>query len=371
MHTDTCERSRTRARLPQLYPHLKLPGEPELAASPVEFRLQALDRLEADAGYMSLVDAMLRLWLSLDASVLASSVEDFYTLPSTFQEQFMAANKQAHATGTESLDVAALCKAYVNMMREVHEVGEGSTRRPSYVPLGEIELSALCDLYKVRLQAIKSEDITVSTKHGKKGSSNQDVKGPTLDTIDPRCVRPEHVLDRFAPKDAKRYVRVLNVDTNRTCSHTRVVLVPSSHVACARRLPSAPPTSTSHRPVARASTYIAVHKHSRVFVCAAASAGTLVYHHCTPHCLTALLCFSTVLHGRHVGGVYRTHIRTARASPLVVQRARAPSLGSTTHRRAWCGTLQHSARHAQVSGRQHTHATKSQANVPHVLAVGQ
>ena len=254
--------------LPQLYPHLKLPGEPELAASPVEFRLQALDRLEADAGYMSLVDAMLRLWLSLDASVLASSVEDFYTLPSTFQEQFMAANKQAHATGTESLDVAALCKAYVNMMREVHEVGEGSTRRPSYVPLGEIELSALCDLYKVRLQAIKSEDITVSTKHGKKGSSsNQDVKGPTLDTIDPRCVRPEHVLDRFAPKDAKRYVRVLNVDTNRTCSHTRVVLVSSSHVVCARRLPSAPPTSTSHHPVARASTYIAVHNiHAFLYV---------------------------------------------------------------------------------------------------------
>lgn len=268
MPTDTCERSRTRARLPQLYPHLKLPGEPELAASPVEFRLQALDRLEADAGYMSLVDAMLRLWLSLDASVLASSVEDFYTLPSTFQEQFMAANKQAHATGTESLDVAALCKAYVNMMREVHEVGEGSTRRPSYVPLGEIELSALCDLYKVRLQAIKSEDITVSTKHGKKGSSsNQDVKGPTLDTIDPRCVRPEHVLDRFAPKDAKRYVRVLNVDTNRTCSHTRVVLVSSSHVVCARRLPSAPPTSTSHHPVARASTYIAVHNiHAFLYV---------------------------------------------------------------------------------------------------------
>ena len=106
------------------------------------------------------------------------------------------------------------------MMRECHEVGEGERRRLSYVPLGEIELSALCDLYKVRLQAIKSEDIVVDKKKGKKGSGSQAaataVAGPTLETLDPRCVRPEHVLDRFAPADANRFVRILNVNTNRT-----------------------------------------------------------------------------------------------------------------------------------------------------------
>ena len=161
------------------------------------------------------------------------------------------------------------------------------------------------------------------------------------------------------------------------CGHQSYVLAHpcGSRVIISRRLCSQTTKCTSHEHLPPpSSACVHIHRrtqHSRVFVCAAASAGTLVYHHCTPHCLTALLCFSTVLHGRHVGGVYRTHIRTARASPRVVQRARAPSLGSTTHRRAWCGTLQHSARHTQVSGRQHTHATKSQANVPHVLAVGQ
>lgn len=107
---------------------------------------------------------------------------------------------------------------YVAMMRECHEVGEGDRRRMSYVPLGEIELSALCDLYKVRLQAIKSEDIVVDKKKKKKNGQQSagGPIGPTLETLDPRCIRPEHVLDRFAPADANRFVRVLNVNTNRT-----------------------------------------------------------------------------------------------------------------------------------------------------------
>ena len=226
---------------------------------------------------------MLRLWLSLDAHVLSSSVEDFYTLPSSFQELVrpwglrqpnavmcstranckpekrrvrycrsswqltskLTPRGQKVSTWTrcaprESCDhvhpgrrmwrtrkltrMAPLAvwmwNSYVAMMRECHEVGEGERRRLSYVPLGEIELSALCDLYKVRLQAIKSEDIVVDKKKGKKGSGSQAaataVAGPTLETLDPRCVRPEHVLDRFAPADANRFVRILNVNTNRT-----------------------------------------------------------------------------------------------------------------------------------------------------------
>jgi len=66
----------------------------------------------------------------------------------------MAMNKQAHATGTDGLDVAALCRDYVHVMREAHATGEGDRVTITYVPLGEIELSALCKLYVLSVGCI-------------------------------------------------------------------------------------------------------------------------------------------------------------------------------------------------------------------------
>lgn len=68
--------------------------------------------------------------------------------------------------------------------------------------------------YHVRLQAIKSEDIIAQSGKPKAGA-----KKPTIEEqmakVDPRCIRPEFILDRFAPRNAKRIIRVCNVNTNR------------------------------------------------------------------------------------------------------------------------------------------------------------
>jgi hypothetical protein len=85
--------------------------------------VQLFDGLQKDAIYRETIQNMLRLWLELDASVLLSQVrrlfrgganvcrpacrflcdmqvEDFFTLPSDFQERIFAANQAAAKAGS-------------------------------------------------------------------------------------------------------------------------------------------------------------------------------------------------------------------------------------------------------------------------------
>ena len=159
-------------------------------------------------------------------------------------------NQKYRSTGDSGLDVPALCTAYVDVLRRRTAI---AGRSDAFVPLGEVELTALCRLYVVRLQTVKSEAVRDMTKQrklaaerrnrGKSGSSSSGEGGSSdhvagaAVSIDPRCIRAEHINDRPPQRDdglvaaaaagdgggavdwdrlrSCRIVRMLNVNTNR------------------------------------------------------------------------------------------------------------------------------------------------------------
>lgn len=163
-------------------------------------------------------------------------------------QMVLGMNQKYRSTGDSGLDVPALCTAYVDVLRRRTAI---AGRSDAFVPLGEVELTALCRLYVVRLQTVKSEAVRDMTKQrklaaerrnrgksgsssGGEGGSSGHVAGAAV-SIDPRCIRAEHINDRPPQRDDSlvaaagdgggavdwdrlrscRVVRMLNVNTNR------------------------------------------------------------------------------------------------------------------------------------------------------------
>ena len=111
---------------------------------------------------LRMVENQIRLWLELDAEVLAS-VEDFFTLPMSFQRQVMGSNERMRERGPAAVDVADLVvrsswfarrgtmcaqSKYIFVLSAPEEING----RKTFVPLGEVEISAICRLHCIQLQ---------------------------------------------------------------------------------------------------------------------------------------------------------------------------------------------------------------------------
>lgn len=217
------------------YPRLALEDEPALATTPEQFRMDALERLSADTKYRDSLERMMRLWLQLEPSML-QSMEDFFTLNNVdMQTMLLKLNQQVKTRGFDGVDIKAVGDAYLENMRTKQHVGG----RDVFVPLGEIELNALCRLYDVRLETVKSEALELAAKalaakkrlHATEkggaaaqsaasgaGGGEQATKVKAEEIIDPRTIRGKdvHVVGSHA---SKRVVRLLNRDSNHYLVH--------------------------------------------------------------------------------------------------------------------------------------------------------
>jgi len=138
----------------KLYPHLSLPSEPPLPTSATDFRAEAIARMRKDSNFKEAVANQLMLWVSVECDLLFG-LEDFFCLPPEFQSLVIEYNQQVQMGGMDpsQLDMAQLVDDYINALTQQQIDGE----RRYYLPLGELEIDALCRLYQMRLQVIKTE----------------------------------------------------------------------------------------------------------------------------------------------------------------------------------------------------------------------
>jgi hypothetical protein len=187
-------------RLLELYPHLRSDGEAELPASADEFRAMLFDRIcePGATDYVLVIENQFRLWLSLDAETLMTAVEDFFTLPSDFQERILGVHQMAQFDGGESVDFSSLVHEYVTLMRTRIIIND----RTCFAPLGAPELDAIVNVLRIRLQTFKSECVELMRKRAQGG------------IVDPRRIPPDQINDRTCDGGSARVVRILNVNTN-------------------------------------------------------------------------------------------------------------------------------------------------------------
>ena len=142
----------------KLYPALALPDEPPLPSSAVAFRTEAIRRMRSDSAYKEAVGNQLLLWVSIECDLLFG-LEDFYCLPPEFQSLLIEYNQQVQMAGMDpgQIDMQALVDQYINTLTQQQLDGD----RAYYLPLGELEIDALCRLFHIRLQVIKTEAIDV------------------------------------------------------------------------------------------------------------------------------------------------------------------------------------------------------------------
>ncbi|EKX41015.1 hypothetical protein GUITHDRAFT_153980, partial [Guillardia theta CCMP2712] len=138
------------------YPSLKVDEEPALAASAGEFRRDAVELMRKDGGYREAVLNQLQLWLSVDCDLLFG-LEDFFVLPPSLQSVVVDLNQQVQLGGADPslVDYEELVELYMKSLLEEQE----DSGKKFFMPLGELELDALCRIYKIRLQVIKTESL--------------------------------------------------------------------------------------------------------------------------------------------------------------------------------------------------------------------
>jgi hypothetical protein len=176
----------------QLYPWLSATASEQVAQSSTKFREAALDAIFADPNYIHCLENQLQLWMELDASVLMSSMEDFFLLPESLQEHLLCVNQSCQYQG-----IPANMEDLVNRYKEALRTSGHVNGRDVFVPLGQLEIEALCEVFQVRMQVMKSESLTCF--------------GP-LAELDPRRIPSSLILDRS--RHHKRMVRLLNVNSN-------------------------------------------------------------------------------------------------------------------------------------------------------------
>jgi len=140
------------------YPDLRIPGEKALPENAALFRKQALADMTADPIYRGAVANQLQLWLSVDCDLLFS-LEDFFCMPPSFQSEIVDLNMQVQQAGADpsTLEMPPLVDAYIASLSEV----QTDSGRDFFLPLGELELEALCRNLRIRLQVVKTEALDV------------------------------------------------------------------------------------------------------------------------------------------------------------------------------------------------------------------
>jgi len=189
----------------QFYPHLKLADEQPLAKTPVAFREQLFAKLKADPDYRSTLKTQLSLYVESIEEAFLISMDDFYVLPEALRKTILDLKARLYSNaGPVEIDYGAMVNQYVQAMCESKRVGD----RTVYMPLGQTELTALCRVYRARLQTIDTDTLFKS------------LGAVTVDECDPRLVlsRDVHEFDRTQ----SRYVRLLNIKGNHYNVHLPV-----------------------------------------------------------------------------------------------------------------------------------------------------
>lgn len=238
----------------RLYPEARLHPDETLPADHIAFRTEALQKMAADELYRESVRNFMRLFISVDGTVLFA-LEDFFTLPEQLQAMILELNQNVQLCGAnpEEVDLEPIVDQYVGAMAEVQTVTEDGTQ--IFTPLGAVELDALCRVYRIRLQTVKSEalDMLIASASAKPGSAgaHSDAVGSQpggtdsatkkvtdaqriaesdelIRNLDPRTIRPEHLSDNSqysatqpdgSAQTLERIVRILNVRTNHYMVH--------------------------------------------------------------------------------------------------------------------------------------------------------
>ena len=109
--------------------------------------------MRKDGGYREAVLNQLQLWLSVDCDLLFG-LEDFFVLPPSLQSVVVDLNQQVQLGGADPslVDYEELVELYMKSLLEEQE----DSGKKFFMPLGELELDALCRIYKIRLQVSSS-----------------------------------------------------------------------------------------------------------------------------------------------------------------------------------------------------------------------